>query len=155
MFFVLWQLFQPRPLAKQVASGFCGAQVPRMCVQRDHVHLNYTYANVLVYSKNGAREMWVVLLRDLKRGRLTCLTYPEGAPRSEAFQMAWCYAFRPKLDTPQLLWISAVCLSGIAANLGRAHGKLTQKARCPNGLASQHLEYVFKPHWRSYTVYRH
>lgn len=38
----------------------------------------------------------------------------------EACQIAWCFAFRPSLDTPQLLWISAVCLTGMAG-MGTVH----------------------------------
>ena len=40
----------------------------------------------------------------------------------KACQIAWCFAFRPSLDTPSLLWISAVCLSGRGLGWGRLPG---------------------------------
>eukprot|EP00435_Cladocopium_sp_Y103_P047556 s1157_g14.t1 len=45
---------------------------------------------------------------------------------ANACQIAWCFAFRPSLDTPQLLWISAVCLTGIAGFLSLAHRVLCE-----------------------------
>lgn len=40
------------------------------------------------------------------------MAQPSAQTKRKACQIAWCFAFRPSLDTPSLLWISAVCLSG-------------------------------------------
>ena len=45
------------------------------------------------------------------------MTVPQYWCPAEACQIAWCFAFRPSLDTPQLLWISAVCLTGMASDM--------------------------------------
>ncbi|CAJ1368090.1 unnamed protein product [Effrenium voratum] len=46
---------------------------------------------------------------------------------ANACQIAWCFAFRPRLDSPGLLWISALCLAGIAYKLSQAHATLTKE----------------------------
>lgn len=40
---------------------------------------------------------------------------------ANACQVAWCFTFTSRFDSPYLLWVSAVCLSGIALSLSRAH----------------------------------
>lgn len=60
---------------------------------------------------------------------------------ANACQIAWCFAFRPSLDTPQLLWISAVCLTGIAGFLSLAHGLLCEES----GLSFEELILMYVP----------
>mmetsp|Transcript_31708 Transcript_31708/g.73558 ORF Transcript_31708/g.73558 Transcript_31708/m.73558 type:complete len:270 (+) Transcript_31708:92-901(+) len=46
---------------------------------------------------------------------------------ANACQVLWCFTFRPSFNTPALLWLSAVGLSGIAACLGRAHAVIVER----------------------------
>jgi len=63
---------------------------------------------------------------------------------ANACQIAWCFAFRPSLDTPSLLWISAVCLSGIASFLGSAHRALSDAKR-EKGLSVEEMIFMYVP----------
>lgn len=58
-------------------------------------------------------------------------------------QVAWCFTFRPAFDTPQLLWISACSLSGIALCLSRAqHAILVYWKQCGGQMYEELCFYV-------------
>mmetsp|Transcript_111884 Transcript_111884/g.349603 ORF Transcript_111884/g.349603 Transcript_111884/m.349603 type:complete len:294 (-) Transcript_111884:91-972(-) len=52
---------------------------------------------------------------------------------ANACQVLWCCTFRPRFDSPGLLWISAVALSGIAACLDRAHALVALRREASGG----------------------
>eukprot|EP00913_Durusdinium_trenchii_P004331 g4014.t1 len=66
---------------------------------------------------------------------------------ANACQIAWCFAFRPNLDTPGLLWISAVGLSGIAGFLSLVH-RILSEAKMERGLSFTERLCAYAP-WRS------
>lgn len=63
---------------------------------------------------------------------------------ANACQISWCFSFRSQFDSPGLLWISAVFLSGIAISLGLAHYEVISARRAKgSGYKSLDLQSAF------------
>mmetsp|Transcript_162544 Transcript_162544/g.521061 ORF Transcript_162544/g.521061 Transcript_162544/m.521061 type:complete len:285 (-) Transcript_162544:97-951(-) len=78
----------------------------------------------VIYMSEAAFVCWQLFQRfpSAPRKRLSLLS--DCAPwwcAANACQVLWCLTFTPRFDSPGLLWISAVALSGIALCLGQAH----------------------------------
>jgi len=93
--------------------------------------LNYftpaPYAFVIwavIYSFEGLFTGWQLLQSSRRASPSRVEVLKRVSPywcAANACQVLWCLTFRNSFDTPGLLWISAVALTGIAASLSGAH----------------------------------